>query len=293
LDDGHLDLTDSQRKQAERELERCSGTVDLRLREAYCWLFVPEKSSGTGDVEWEAKRLTGSEGTIYDRASKKLVADEQLIPNWSPALLKMELDRWNLWGDVDHISTKKMWEYLATYLYLPRMRNRDVLQATITEGVASQDFFGYAAAYDGNYRGLAIGKAASTRIDSESVLVKADVATANLAPDSTAKVDEAEAAEGASEIRGHASSDGRATPATATHVARRFWSTVQLDAQDAGIKVSQILESIIEPLLREHAKVKMTLEIEGESENGFSEKLQFDVGENCDTLKIKPNFEQG
>jgi len=42
-------------------------------------------------------------------------------------------------GDVKQLS-----EYLATYLYLPRLRDKEVLLATIKAGVVTRDFFGYA-----------------------------------------------------------------------------------------------------------------------------------------------------
>ena len=37
----------------------------------------------------------------------------------------MELDRW-LWKDVLHLNVKKLWEYLCTYGYLPRLRDQEV-----------------------------------------------------------------------------------------------------------------------------------------------------------------------
>jgi predicted AAA+ superfamily ATPase len=296
LDDKkQLGLDAGQQEQAERERDRAEETIGLRLREAYCWLLVPEKTSGTGEVEWETKRLTSSEGTLYERASKKLVADEQLIVSWSPALLKMELDRWKLWGGGDHVSTKKVWEYLATYLYLPRLRDRSVLQDTISAGLQSEDFFGYAAAYDGGYRGLTIGKAAAMHIDDQSLLVKAEVALKSVAAKEAPLSDSATSQEaGTRPLEASGSEAARGVIAEPGSLARRFWSTVNLDPEDAGLKVSQILESIVEPMLRENgSKVKLVLEVEAENDRGFSEKVRFDVRENCSTLKIKGRFEEG
>jgi len=36
-----------------------------------------------------------------------------------------------LWRDVDNISIKKLWEYLCTYCYLPRLASESVLEETI------------------------------------------------------------------------------------------------------------------------------------------------------------------
>ena len=67
------------------------------------------------------------------------------IVKWSPALLRMELDRW-LWRDQDHVSVKKVWEVLCTYNYMPRLRDADVLLEAIREGLRSRDYFAYATA---------------------------------------------------------------------------------------------------------------------------------------------------
>ena len=48
----------------------------------------------------------------------------------------MELDR-ALWRDNDHINTRQLWEYLCSYLYLPRLRDQDVLQRAIQEGIST------------------------------------------------------------------------------------------------------------------------------------------------------------
>ena len=89
-------------------------------------------------MEWIYTRLQGSEGLV-ERASRRLVRDEELITQWSPATLRIELDRW-LWKDQDHLSAKQLWEYLASYLYLPRLRNAQVLVDAIRNGASPPTF---------------------------------------------------------------------------------------------------------------------------------------------------------
>lgn len=295
LDDKkQLGLDVAQIEQAERERDRAEDTIHLRIREAYCWLLVPEMASGTGEVEWEPKRLTSGEGSIYDRASKKLVADEQLITRWSPALLKMEMDRWNLWGEEDHISTRKLWEYLASYLYLPRLRSRSVLEDTIQEGMQSTDFFGYAASHDGDYNGLVFGRPGAVHLDSESVLVRAEIAAAIQRPGPAAPAQPRAIAAPSEPAHSRPSPLESTDPVkTESALARRFWTTVEMNPQEAGMKVSQILESVVETMLRQSgSKVTLVLEIEGTNPAGFSEKVQSDVINDCNTLKINGRFEQ-
>jgi hypothetical protein len=97
----------------------------------------------------------------------------------------MELDR-TLWRDRPHIGVKQLWEYLCSYLYLPRLKDRDVLLRAIQEGtstVVASDAFAYAEDYDeerGRYVGLRLGGGGSVVMDSSSLLVKPEVAREQL-----------------------------------------------------------------------------------------------------------------
>ena len=52
-----------------------------------------------------------------------------------------------LWRDSNNIQVKKLWEYLSTYCYLPRLSSYTVLEEAICAGLASEEYFGIAAAY--------------------------------------------------------------------------------------------------------------------------------------------------
>lgn len=73
-----------------------------------------------------------------------------LITKWTPALLLMELDN-VLWGDNDSISIKKLWDYLCTYCYLPRLANYGVLEDAIRNGLNSSEYYALAAAISGEW----------------------------------------------------------------------------------------------------------------------------------------------
>ena len=146
-----LNLDTYQRREAVDGKTRSDQTVRIRLNEAYCWLLVPMQE-GTDPIEWEATRLLGAQENPVAKAVQKIQSDEQLISQWSPALLRMELDQW-LWKEEPHISLKRVWECLATYLYLPRLCSSDVLLDTVREGIRTQEYFGYADSVeaDGRY----------------------------------------------------------------------------------------------------------------------------------------------
>ena len=84
----------------------------------------------------------------------------KLSKNGRRRYLKMELDKW-LWKDEDekHISLKRVWECLATYLYLSRLSSSDVLLDAVREGIRTREF-GYAnnVQDNGRYAGLQFGE---------------------------------------------------------------------------------------------------------------------------------------
>ena len=91
---------------------------------------------------------------IVSKAAAKMIQNEQIITKWAPSLLKMELDNL-LWKDDNHIQVKKLWEYLTTYCYLPRLANFSVLENAIRAGVASDEAFAIASSIsDDRYSGL-------------------------------------------------------------------------------------------------------------------------------------------
>ena len=60
--------------------------------------------------------------------------NEQLITQWAPALLNMQLGNL-LWWDRNDINVGELWKLLCTYCYLPRLASFEVLQTAIRSGV--------------------------------------------------------------------------------------------------------------------------------------------------------------
>jgi len=298
-DEEQLNLDVFQKRQVEKQIQNYEDTIAARLLETYCHLIVPTQE-GTNPLEWSVSRLQGGEHLVT-RAARKLKNEQQLITEWSPALLRMELDRW-LWKDADHISVQQLWRYMAQYLYLSRLRDEQVLILTIRNGVGSltwEDYFAYASAVrsDGTYMGLVAGSIPSVILDQESVLVKPEVAK---------KQREAEAKR--AEISSLYKPEGQ-TPSgeindaqreTATLpdfegidtprevVLRRFHGSVELDATRLGRDAGRISDEVLIHLISLiGAKAKIVLEIEVEIPNGIPEEKVRIITENCNSLKFK------
>ena len=190
-DEEQLGLDAVQRRQAKDGLEKADKTVDAQIAEAYCWVHVPHQEvteedlaagKGPKEIQWDISRLSGGQGGILSRVSHKVTKDQQLITAWSPLPLKLELDRW-LWKTGDDLSVSKLWDYLTTYLYLPRLTKEEVLVDAIREGLRSRDFFAYASGQDarGRYLGLT-WETHDVRVllDGSSCLVKPEAASASI-----------------------------------------------------------------------------------------------------------------
>jgi predicted AAA+ superfamily ATPase len=286
-----LNLDGYQRRQAAQNKERTDEGVDIRLKEAYCWLFVPTQE-GSRPITWTIVKISGGEGSYVANAVKKLRSAELLLTKWSPALLKMELDKW-IWREQPNIGIQKLWDYMCKYPYLTRLKDSDVLLQTIREGVRApaKDYFGYATAVrENHYLGLRIGSdPGNIYLDSSSVLLKPDIALRQLSEESNA----VEAAKGEEKPK-QAQDRGEEPIQTSLDAplanARRFYGTVDLDATRLGRDAGKIAEEVVQHLQSIlGSKVDVTLEINAELPNGIPENIQRTIIENCKTLKFK-NF---
>ncbi|MFZ0277113.1 MAG: hypothetical protein WA254_17100 [Candidatus Sulfotelmatobacter sp.] len=165
-----------------------------------------------------------------------------------------------------------------------------------------QDTFAYADSYDsavGRYRGLEAGRRPNVQLNSESVVVKPEIAAEQM---------EKEAAAHASTPTGMGASGTTAaspaesgigatgSPATGSGVPqtgakapglRRFHGSATLNATRLSRDVDAIATSVVQHLAGLlDAKVKITLEIEADMPSGAPENVVRTVTENCRTLKF-------
>ncbi len=294
-----LNLDHATQRQVKNQLANLEETITERLRETYCYLLVPTQE-GTGAVVWQSHRLQGE--NLVGRASRKLINDQQMITSWSPALLRMELEKW-LWKDQNHLSVRQIWEYFAQYLYLSRIKDEQVLIDAVRAGVGSltwKDFFAYASAVrdDGKYVGLVAGVNPAVTLDGASVLVKPEAAQKQLDEEAASQPDLKPAS---SQPSGAVSETlaGVISPAltgkSAPRALRRFHGSVELDPTRIGRDAGRIADEIIAHLTSlVGAKAKITLEINVEVPNGIPKDRVRIVSENCNTLKFKGHeFEEG
>ena len=132
-------------------------------------------------MRWEESKISSGQGTLADRMGKRLIDNEQLLPQMGGVRLRMTLDRF-LWKQRDHVTVGELAPWFATCLELPRVTGRATLEKAVLDGVSMllpDDTFATAETFDadsGRYLGLRIGGGGNISITSNTCLVKVDVA---------------------------------------------------------------------------------------------------------------------
>ena len=302
-----LNLSPFQVRQAETQYRAADQTVDARLPETYCWLLVPVQETPQSPMIWQALRLTGPDALAV-RAARKLQSEELLLNRLGATILRGYLDRIPLWRG-DHVTVRQIVQDFATYLYLPRLADPDVLIRAICDGIASltwaTETFAYAERYDEQterYAGLRAGERIMLTGDDSGVLVHPSVAQRQLEADAI-KAAAPPVMPHSSPLTHHSSHPTHhssppthlsspptlsAPPAKPMPLPRRFYGTVHLDPNRVGRDAGRIAEEVIAHLIGQPgAQVTVTLEIEAQSPKGFPDQIVRIVIENARALKFK------
>ena len=298
-----LNLDAFQRNQAKTKRGSSDETIRQRIPETYQWLLVPVQPDPKAPVAWEETRLQGPDALAV-RASKRLRTDELLIVKFAATRLRMELDKIPLWRG-DHVGLKQLAEDFAQYLYLPRLKDTDVLLGAVREGLAlltwEGETFALAEGYEasrGKYQALRAGQHVSVSADGSDLLVRPDVARQHLDAErqkgstvdtngrGTGGVDVGGGGTGGAGTRSSLMETGRTETVVKTQP-RRFHGAVTLDALRISRDASQITQEIVQHLTGlVGSRVEVTLEIQAEIPDGVPDHIVRTVAENCRTLRF-------
>ncbi|HEV7343319.1 MAG TPA: DUF499 domain-containing protein [Sphingopyxis sp.] len=289
-DTDRLNLTQSDSALAKAKLSEANETVKTRLKEAWCYLHYPAQESAQADVEWVSGKIPAQDGLLA-RASKKLIGEEGLLTELGPTRLDRDMQKY-IWNDKPHLSLKDLREYLNRYIYLPRIKNQEVLIRSVQSAVSGMlpGPFAYAERWDEaarRYLGLAIDHAndALVVIDSDSVIVKPAVAESHR-PETSALSDTVpnSSPAGATENPSGPINDVNAPPPTEQNPTR-FSGTVMISPERPARDMHQIVEAIVEQLTTlPGSRVTLRLEIEAEVPSGLDRAKVRTLVENANTL---------
>jgi len=271
-----------------------SGAVHA-IRLAWSAVFLPVKAAEAGkafDLEQTtigARDRAGIPAAVYDKIGPK-----------GEALVKERLGPENLWTilgplwptDRPHLPLSELIDWFAAFAYMPKLRDRLVLEGAVRDAVASLDpRFGYADGWDegtGRYLGLRWAKPPPEPMAAGAVLVRAQEALTQLAAEQAAAAPARVGAPG--ETPAARTDHGGFEPETqaAPGKPQRFFGVVELDPDRPVKAFDAVATAVIAQLQRTAgAKVKLTLEIEAEAPDGFDDADIGVIRDNARSLKFK------
>ncbi|GAB3585667.1 ATP-binding protein [Hymenobacter daeguensis] len=313
--ESRINLDRLQEQQVVRSRDEARKALDRLVREAYRWLIVPSQDarpgSSPGPVRWEALQLpTSSVNGLTVEIERLLVDNEMLLSSWAPVHLVRQLQSWFWKPEEAAVTGRKVWEDFSRYLYLPRLRNSQVLLHAANDGVKA-GMVGAAHAQEGaEYKGFVFEEGVGLGID--HLLIEPGVAKAYVETRRAAAAGEGgstsstgggdDNAEPGSSTGSTGSGAGAETGEGLGSTAggskkvpvRRYIASVELDNEDANSRFTKIMAEIVRKFtLNPSHKIRLTLDIEVESPTPFDDDLQRTVRENSTTLKINNHsFEQ-
>ena len=300
-DSEDLNLDAAQNRETDNNLRRSNETVDMQMKEAYRWLLVPyiDKDVDVKTVVWDRIQISGGTEDIISVAAKKMIQNESLISSWAPTTLLMELDN-VLWKDEECIQIKKLWEYLCTYCYLPRLSDYSVLENAIRNGVNSTEYFALAGGLkDDRYIDLKYNQYVGL-IDNSAYIVKLVAALKQLAenkPEATNTSSSSVQSQGGPETGDNETGESN-TPVSVPNdnestdrvepENKTFFMSADLDTTRINRDVQKLVEEVISHLSSvEGSTVEVSLEVNMTAPNGTPTSTVRTVTENCQSLHVR------
>lgn len=300
-----LNLDQHNIKLATSRVQQAQQTVADSIREAYKWILVPHQEAGEALIALEPILMNG-EGTLAARVTKKADAGEFVVRKYSPGLLRMQIDRLNLWNNESHIQVERLAAYFSQYVYMPKVVRPDVVIDCVwhLDDVlhVELDGFAYADAFvNDRYVGLTLR--APVEVRPGGLIVDPTIAKKQLSADAVAAEGipgtghRGEDGDGASHRGGDDLSGGNGSISSspgATGVAgattnrvTRFHATKGLNSARVVRDVSQIYEEIISHFVSAGAEVRVTIDVESEELASLTEDQHVAIRENLAALGFR------
>jgi predicted AAA+ superfamily ATPase len=288
-----LNLDQHNIKVAGSRVAQAKQTVADSIREAYRWILVPTQEPGSSEIELESILMNG-EGTLAQRVTKKADAGEFVVRAFSPSLLRMQINRLNLWKDKPYVQVDAVVGYFSQYVYMPKVVQPKVVVDAVwhLDDILSieLDGFAYADSYDdGRFVGLPVTAPSAVRQD--GILVDPKVALEQIEKDTKPKesgtrggTGESTETGGSTGTTGETGTGATASGGTASTVPTRFQATKELTTNRVVRDVGQIYEEVVSHFVTSGIQVRVSIDIESDQLNKLTENQRAAIRENLKTL---------
>lgn len=154
-----LDLTQNQRNQASSRQAQADQTVKSRLLQTFTWALVPSQPDASAPFVIRETKVEGPSESLAERVSRRLGNDGDLSVRQAAVTIRLAINKVpQVWKD-GHVPLGALWGLYCQYPYMPRLRDRRVLDEGVVDMpmIWSTDAFALATGYDegaGRYVGL-------------------------------------------------------------------------------------------------------------------------------------------
>lgn len=297
-----LTLDNLQVQQAKRELQTAEEVLPRVARECYKWLLCPMQSSPKDSKAVEIFPLNTSGSALGSEIERVCTDNELVISKWSPIHLRSKLQELYWKGDIHAVEAMDFWEDTLKYLYLPRLKSREILAQAIVKGAASKDFFGTAYGHhDGKFDGFKFG---DPNVQLDDTLLLIEPVAAVMYEKSLAEVNQPSSSGTVSPENAQAgkSTTVKASPVAVNSVSEQatqpskkekfFHSSVEINPATAKMRLVQLSDEIISVLASDpQASVRITVEINADFPSGVTDQIKRAISENSDSLGFEGNWE--
>jgi predicted AAA+ superfamily ATPase len=304
--DSNLDLTQNQRKQASDRRDQADKTVAARLLQTFVWALVPVQPEPSQPFQIRETKVEGQSESLADRVSRRLGSDGDLSTRQAAATIRLAINKVpQAWKD-GHVSLGALWSLFTQYPYMPRLRDRRVLDAGVVDMpmIWQTDAFALATGFDeatGRYIGLWYptpdGRSLPPSTTDSLLLVRPDAAGRQIEEDAAAAA--AGAGEGepsTSTSPGVSTSPFEATSGVvkAPPSKTRFYGVKTLKSDSIAMDFKNIADEVLSNLRAEEGvSITVRVEIEAVADGGFKDDRVRTVSENAKTLRFdQSGFEE-
>ncbi len=303
------DLTHQQAAQARRRMDETNRAIEQRIAATFIWVLYPEQPDGSRPLTISSRKIEGRLDSLAKTIGKRLVDDDVLRVSTTPRNIRMDLDNYlrSRWNE-GRIALGDLWEYYTRYPFLPRLKNRSVLDTAVRDALGDIGWetggFAIASAYDagsGDFSALILPPAGRVPAISDATLLVAphlamaqDQRRLTLTSVDVSAPNVIDTGSGATDVEQPPTTNVVSTRPPVTENAR-FVARYNFDPE-AGLE-EQLITVVREVLVRLQPSADtfdVTIDIEAESLEGFDSAVVRTVSENCRTIGFsRARFEAG
>lgn len=286
-----LDLTQNQKNQATQRQGQADQTVTSRLLQSFTWALVPTQPDAGAPFAIRETKVEGQSESLAERVSRRLGSDGDLSTRQAAVTIRLAINKVpQIWKD-GQVTLGALWGLYCQYPYMPRLRDRRVLEEGILDlpMIWQTDAFALATGFDSatvRYIGLWLptDKNSAPSPTDSLLLVRPDVAEKQRDEDAKSLPAKPEVPD---EVDTKRPDDGTTLiPVNVPASKTRFYGVKTISSDKIALDFKNISDEVLANLRQPGASLVVKVEIEASDANGFDENTIRTVSENAKTLKF-------